>query len=338
MAREHEVDMTQASMRQQGFTLVELLVVIAIVGMLIALLLPAVQAAREAARRAQCANNLKQLALAAHHYHEALRTFPPGLNQFEFAASPRYRGTSLFAFLLPYMEGGTIADAWDYGDPTNNAIGGPAALTAVVLPTLVCPSDAIRKNPAEKNGEFYGMTSYGGNGGRRSYLPDFATADGVFHTTGPASQPQPNQQPVAIDAISDGTSNTLLFGERSHRDPNYDTFATACWTEPLESLGSWAAVGGRKRIGDVTMSAHAPINYTLPFDYPGRQQANPPLNSSNDFRAYEDLRVCAFGSRHPAGAMFALADGSVRFIADTVSRATLEALSTRAGGEVAGEY
>ena len=97
-----------------AFTLVELLVVIAIIGILIALLLPAVQAAREAARRMQCSNNLKQVGLAAHNYHTAHRTFPPGLNQFKFSAAPRFRGTSLFAFLLSYLEQGNILSGLDW--------------------------------------------------------------------------------------------------------------------------------------------------------------------------------------------------------------------------------
>jgi prepilin-type N-terminal cleavage/methylation domain-containing protein/prepilin-type processing-associated H-X9-DG protein len=323
--------------RRGAFTLVELLVVIAIIGLLIALVLPAVQAAREAARRAHCINNLKQLALAAHQYHDAHRTFPPGLNQFEGPTSPRYFGTSLFAFLLPCFEQGTLAARWDWGAPMNNTLGGATANSATILPILLCPSDSGYENPFVRGGRYYGVTNYGGNGGSRSYFPDLATADGVFHTTGPASFPVQNQSGVTLAAILDGSSNTLLLGERILRDGNYETFAAAGWTESQGEFGAWAAVGGRKRIGDVTMSAYAPLNYRLPFDYEHRQTANPPADSAT-FTYYEDLRKCAYGSRHSGGANFALADGSARFLGDGIPLVTLRALSTRSGGEAVGAY
>jgi prepilin-type processing-associated H-X9-DG protein len=318
---------------------VELLVTIAILGVLVALLLPAVQAAREAARRADCSNRLRQIALAAHQYHDALRTFPPGLNQFEFPSAPRFRGTSLFVFLLPYVEQKSLAAQWDYAEPLSNTEGGPGARAAMVLPVLVCPSDVIEENPVERGGRWQALTSYGGNGGRRSYYTDLATADGVFHTTGPAALPDPRQQPVKLSEILDGTTSTLLFGERSHRDLNFETFAQAGWaSSALGQLGTWAAIGGKRRIADVTLSAFAPINYRLPFDYAHRGTANPPANDASAFAYYEDLRFCAFGSGHPGGADFALADGSVRWISESLPLLILQALSTRAGGEVATEY
>jgi len=324
--------------RSSGFTLVEVLVVVAIIGTLIALLLPAVQAVRAAAQRAQCAGNLRQIALAANTYHAAQGSYPPGLNQFRFSSAPQFRGTSLFVSLLPYLEQGTLLEGWDYADPMNNTRNGVAAPAAAVLPVLICPADRIAENPAAKGGRYSGLTSYGGNGGSRSYSPDIATVDGIFHTTGPGSLPQPNQRPVSQKMIRDGTSTTLLFGERSHYDPNYESFAYASWTDSLQSLGSWAAIGGRKRIGDVTMSGFAPINYRLPFHYDNRAEADPPLGGSLDFGYYEDLRVCAWGSNHPGGANFAMADGSLRFISEDLPPATLRALSTREGEEVVGEF
>ena len=308
--------------------------VIAIIGTLLALLLPAVQAARESARRMHCRNNLKQLGLAAHGYHAAHNTFPPGLDQFEVAWPPRYRGTSLFAWLLPYLENQTVVAGWDYDHPLNNAEGGRRSRTAATIAIFVCPSDRLDENPIRQGSEYYGMTSYGGNGGTQSYPPESATIDGIFHGTGPASCPEPNQKTVSMAAVHDGTSSTLLFGERNHHDANYETFVAVAWAETLQGVGRWAAIGGRRRIGDVTMSAHAPINYTLPFDYDGLGTADPPIQSARGFEHYHNLRICAWGSHHPGGAHFAMADGSVTFLSDELPREVLEALGTRAGSEV----
>jgi len=132
---------------RKGFTLVELLVVIAIIGILIALLLPAVQAAREAARRAQCTNALKQLALAAHHYHDATGSFPPAilLSQYD-AVRTRYRGASLFVLLLPYIEQGNLHGQWDFAAPNKNFSGGLHS-RAAKGPNLLCPSEPESENP-----------------------------------------------------------------------------------------------------------------------------------------------------------------------------------------------
>lgn len=317
-----------------AFSLVDLLVVVAIVGLLVALLLPAVQAAREAARRAQCSNNLRQLALAAHAHHDALRRFPSGVDQRAFAASPVYRGSSLFVQMLPYMEQSGLREAWDFDDPQRNTLGGRGAVTAAVLPALVCISDEIPTNPIESGRAFYGLTSYGGNGGAVSYHPSSATIDGVFHTTGPASDPQPHQQSVALDDISDGASQTLLFGERNHDDANYESFAAATtWTTGLLAWGWWAPDSGRRAVGHVVLSSAAPINWGFSVNHAARASADPPINSRADFDRASDRRLSTFGSRHPGGANFALADGSVQFLVDSLSHAALQALSTRAGGE-----
>src|SRR5689334_18888775 len=102
---------------RRGFTLVELLVVVAIIGVLVALLLPAVQAAREAARRMQCAANLRQIALAAQNFHDTNKAFPPGVYQLKFPSAPQFRCVSLYVKLLPYLEQTSLAQGWDEIDP-----------------------------------------------------------------------------------------------------------------------------------------------------------------------------------------------------------------------------
>ena len=204
---------------------------IAILGVLMALILPAVQGAREAGRRTQCVNQLRQLGIAANSYASTTRFLPPGVNQWFFNSSVTFRGIPLFVCLLPYMEEDALFAAWHNDDPMLNANQGSSSNTAVVLPKLVCPSDEIVQNPIVFTGQnwTYALTSYGGNGGTRSYFPPSSTTDGVFHTTGPASEPTPNQTAVRPDDIRDGLSQTLLFGERSHHDPNYKSFNDAGW-------------------------------------------------------------------------------------------------------------
>ncbi|MFO0821438.1 MAG: DUF1559 domain-containing protein [Pirellulales bacterium] len=334
---------TQASLAslrsRHGFTLVELLVVIAIIGVLVALLLPAVQAARESARRTQCTNQLKQLALASHNHHDVQGTLPPGVWQLPFVASPKYRGVSLFVKLLAQLEQTALADAWDHVDPLNNTVGGTASRTATKLPMLICPSDVIPMNPVDGgSGRWYALTSYGGNGGTRSYDPQFASNDGVFWVVGPGSQTDPTGQPIRLADITDGLSNTLLFGERSHFDRNHDTFA-ANLTPPsgqfLNAMGAtgwWAPSGGRLAAGDVLLSSMAPINFKIPSPFSAASSMVPPATSYSAYLYYNDRRISAFGSNHPGGANFALADGSVRFLSQTLSLVNLQRLSVRNDG------
>lgn len=329
-----------------GFTLVELLVVISIIGMLIALLLPAVQAARESARRMQCANKLKQISLAAHNYHDVAGTFPPAfLAGWTFTApTARKRGISLFVYLLPYIEMNSLYDQWDFSDPDNAFVGDMDSLAAKG-PDLLCPSEPESENPLDYGSRHIQgivapprhikVTSYGGNAGTRSYHPDsgFLQADGVFVMAGPDSEPERNQQPVRVADIGDGTSNTFLFGERSRWDPEYNTFAAQGWDWDFRYYGNWCGAS-RLVLAHVTLSGYSPINYRLPFDYDHRTTASPPAGTASEFKYYIDLRLCAYGSNHPGGANLSLADGSVRFVSETIPLVALRALSTRFGGEM----
>jgi len=254
-----------------------------------------------------------------------------------------FRGNSVFTYLLPYFEQDTLYGQWDFDKPRTNTAGGINARTAVVLNLLICPSDVLPQNPIDYRGTFYGATSYGGNGGTRSYYPTSATADGMFFTTGPASAPATNQTPVRIGEVTDGTSNTLFFGERYHRDPNFDSFSTSggspiAYTDPIWNWAWWAPSGGFLGIGDVTMSAFVPINYRHPCTYATRNQCNPPIASRRSFFLWQDRRLCAWGSGHAGGANFAFTDGSVHFLVDSTPLITLQALSTRNGDEVTGDF
>ena len=328
----------------RAFTLVELLVVIAIIGALIAILLPAVQGAREAARRMDCSNRLKQLALAAHAHHDALNVFPSGMHLAVRDSSGKYRGMNLFVALLPYIEEKGLSESWDTDNPNANFDGGRQSRSAKG-PNLLCPSESENENPLHYSTRLTGssidrympVTNYGGNAGTRSFRPGSADlkTDGVFFMTGPGSLPEPDQKPVRISEITDGTSQTLLYGERDRSDPNYDTFAAQGWDWEFRYYGNWAATS-RSGVGHVTLSSYPPLNYGLPFDFDGRAAADPPASGADAFQYYVDLRVCAFGSNHPGGASFSLCDGSVRFLSDTTASAVLRALSTRAGGETPG--
>jgi prepilin-type N-terminal cleavage/methylation domain-containing protein len=300
---------------RRAFTLVELLVVIAIIGVLVALLLPAVQAAREAARRIHCMNNLKQLALATHNYHDTHGVFPAGGLNWPTPPGqltpPRFRNVSLFVLILPQVEQGPLSAAWDFNDPWQNILSGRAA---TVLSVLICPSDYLPSRVAvDRSGRQFGMTSYGGNAGIQSYPTAHATRDGIFYM---------NSNNRMAD-VTDGTSNTLLFGERYHRDVEYDANAGTFTT--MGGWGYWCPSAGPPGMGDVTLGSMVPINYRHPSGVPVDE-------------VHEGRRITAMGSGHPGGCQVALADGSTRFLSESIDHAIFRALSTRAGGEVIGNH
>lgn len=316
--------------RFAGFTMIELLVVITIIGILIALLLPAVQEAREAARRIQCANQIRQLALSAHNYHAAWNSFPPGVDH---AASDR---TSLYVILLPFIENGNFYEHWTAADANCDALAG------TVFKSLVCPSDRIAKNPVEHGGVYYGLTSYGGNAGTRSFCSSSSLwtttpkTDGIFFEVGAKSYPVNNQRTVRMADVRDGTSQTFLFGERSHDDANFDSFAAVGYEggQPMGEFGFWTSSCGGWAMFDVTLSGYVPINYAIPVPYANRASLNPAAGSVNQFYYYADRRLCAFGSCHPGGANFATADGATHFVNDTIAMNVLQGHCTRDGGEL----
>jgi prepilin-type N-terminal cleavage/methylation domain-containing protein len=306
------------SARRGAFTLIELLVVIAIIAILIGLLLPAVQKVREAAARTQCTNNMKQIGIALHNYHGALKRFPPGVNQ-----TYPYQYWSWMAMMMPYYEQQNLftkADTWARGTtyayqywpwggfwltpmtPANPALG-------TMVSTFKCPADCRQDFtlPGSKwggNGDvaFTGYLGVAGASGDYSNYRNMGTI-GILFT----------QSSTRIADITDGTSNTLMVGERP---PSADLY-----------YGWWFAGAGwdGSGTGDVVMGARE-YNYASALgcgaNYVGFQAGN--MNNNCD--------QAHFWSFHPSGGNFLVGDGSVRFLTYTANT-ILPQLCTRAGGE-----
>ncbi len=284
--------------RVRGFTLVELLVVIAIIGILIALLLPAVQAAREAARRAQCSNNLKQIGLAIHnHMDEHNQYMPTGVR------APNRHG--MFTYMLPYMEHQNVYDRIDRdGDPWNS----PERFTRI--PEFICPTypgpSLIEDSPTSYfNGA---MTTYQGVGG--------AIRDGVEIEPSSAYGDMPMNGAFAwrkkrrIDDITDGTSNTLVVGEFVHRD----------------GLGGFSGFPGNVRGWIMSANGTTGCYAFKVAEYP----INADLQRSADDIPFNHLPM---GSDHPSGAQFLAGDGSVHFLSENTDLEVYQSLCTINGGE-----
>jgi len=308
------------SRRRGGFTLIELVVVVGIIAVLIGFLLPAVLKVRAAAARTQCQNNLKQIALAAHLYHDSKGKFPPGLRVPVMVGDRPTGGTNLLVELLPHLEQGNLYGEWDLKDNRNNVKGERNATQAQVIKILLCPSDPLPADVVENSAAatppwswgFYGMSSYGGSAGKRSVPFAGMSRDGIFWI----------DSRVGFTDITDGTSNTLLFGERFHHDPEFDRLRRVLMPAiaPIEEIGKWGFVAqGPGAMGNVTLHSAAPINYRMPSD--------------GDLLALI-TRDCTFGSGHSGGANFAYADGSVHFLSNGTPPPVLQALSTRSGGEL----
>lgn len=300
---------------RRGFTLVELLVVIAIIGILVALLLPAVQAARESARRMSCSNNVKQLSLALHNYHDSYKVFPPG--SLRPSRTGFYWGMMLLT--LPFMEQETVNATVDFTQvgPTRHCGQYLVALQAagvkdpgsVPLDLLMCPSDPrngrVKDSLADPNAGDVGLVypgNYLGMGGSND--ADITgtfngcngllwSGNGVFYRF----------SDTRFADVIDGTSSTIMLGERAIP----------------EDLGwGWPICGGNE--------CEHYVSSTLG------------LLEGNYEPAEYFIHVQHLWSRHPGGAYVGLTDGSARFLPYTIDYNTYQALSTRAGGEPVGDY
>ena len=299
---------------RRGFTLVELLVVIAIIGILIALLLPAVQAAREAARRSQCANNLKQMALAMHNYHDIFRTLPVG-------AYACCWGTWKVE-LLPYIEQVTLRQMYmdnnkyewsapaKYGDPVNIPV------VSTSLPVYQCPSDI--RNPIvdiiKVTSDNYAV-NYGNTG-----LHQQPNLNGVIFGGAPFAQSGGKTSPALaykFADITDGMSNTLMLGEVI-RGQGWDVRGFSWWGD---ASGFETYLGPNSSMPDVI--------YT-----PSQCQNNPVQLLPCIGPATASLpSMYGVRSRHPVGAQVASCDGATHFISDTIALEVWRILSTMRGAE-----
>jgi prepilin-type N-terminal cleavage/methylation domain-containing protein/prepilin-type processing-associated H-X9-DG protein len=315
---------------QHGFTLVELLVVITIIGILIALLLPAVQAAREAARRAQCSNGLKQLTLAMMNYESTVGCLPPGALNTSFPTGrPR---TSWMIHLYPYLEQQAAYDSYHFnlpagpGDalwtnPTNSMGVNPP--TALVIPMLLCPSDG-------QGGTLHHMAGIG-TYARGNYAGFLGNID-YGSAQPPAAAPHKRAAfglnvVVRIADIRDGTSNTMAFGEVLTGTNSDDDFRGVHWYDHAACSQVFTKFPPNTPNPDV----FHPMWCGAGMSQPAMNLPCTPGSSDNR------IDTAASRSRHPGGVQVGLCDGSVQFASESIDLNVWQAMGSIDGGEPIGQ-
>jgi prepilin-type N-terminal cleavage/methylation domain-containing protein/prepilin-type processing-associated H-X9-DG protein len=293
--------------RRDAFTLIELLVVIAIIAILMALLVPAVQKVREASSAAKCLNNLRQLAIAMHNFEGQHHHFPSAANNASTSLSgwptapDKNKWYGLYVAIMPFIEQNGLYSSLvvNQENPQNVNAASPTSPGATVIPITICPSDPAMPTPAQGtySGMTFAVTSYCGNSGTSttSNVGSSMLLDGMFWIN----------SKVRIREVQDGTSNTLLMGERTRLKLN-QTSSTA------QVVGGWAWVN-QYSMEDFTMNSSEPME---------------------GFRAHD---LNQFGSLHggATGANFTFVDGSARFISASIDQLTVfQPICTRRGGEV----
>ena len=298
--------------RWTAFTLVELLVVITIIGILIGLLLPAVQSAREAARRMQCSNNLKQIGLALHLYETSTSFFPPGA--YWYGDPEEYRG-SILILLLPYLEQQNLFDQFDYTRKIDNQTFPDGTLLAsAIVPVYVCPSD---NNSGLRNG--IAIHNYAASNGPTAHInnPSYtcstasswnayalAPYEDFNNFAGPFCR---RDHPTSIVDCRDGLSNTIYFGE-VRRDCSGHVWA------------GWV----RSNNGNGLVSTQVPMNVDTCHNDDSVDPCLHPRNWATEL---------AFKSSHSGGVMFLFGDGSVHFLSQSIDHWSYQYLGAKADGE-----
>lgn len=337
--------------RRSGFTLIELLVVIAIIAILVALLLPAVQQAREAARRSSCKNNLKQIGVALHNYHDTFKVFPPGSINGQYPDSDTDGNAwdegqwGWAAHLLPFVEQGTLYDACEINNPTNDLDDFEGNAGQTVVSTYRCPSDTAPDVNTERSSD--GTSNYVAMLGPEALYHDSNTEPRSRYAGNDRDGIAWVNSKVRMRDITDGTSNTIIIGERAWElpIPNGNQNAkcgAAIWTGSAgPNMRYDANAGQANAVMGVTGDG---INKAGFFDSD--------VTATDADAANHNGCGLTFSSRHSGGAQFLLADGAVVFLSENIDHdpstasagaaptinSVYERLASRRDGQPVGEF